>query len=66
MTDAISDAERGAYGAEPIFAVLQVAPSGYCQRRAVRADATKQSPRVQRDVDLLEQIRAAFRDHHEV
>ena len=37
------------YGGEPICAVLQVAPSGYYQRRAVRADSTEQSPRVRRD-----------------
>ena len=46
MIDAFIDAERGVYGVEPICAVLQVAPSGYYQRRAVRADATRQSPRV--------------------
>ena len=66
MIDAFIDAERGVYGVEPICAVLQVAPSGYCQRRAVRADATRQSPRVPRDAALLAQIRAVFRDHHEV
>ncbi|MFN8801534.1 MAG: IS3 family transposase [Gemmatimonas sp.] len=66
VIDAFIDAERGVYGVEPICAVLQVAPSGYCQRRAVRADATRPSPRVQRDAALLEQIRAVFRDHHEV
>jgi len=66
VIDAFIDAERGVYGVEPICAVLQVAPSGYYQRRAVRADATRQSPRVQRDAELLEKIRAVFRDHHEV
>jgi transposase InsO family protein len=66
VIDAFIDAERGVYGVEPICAVLQVAPSGYCQRRAVRADATRQSPRVPRDAALLAQIRAVFRDHHEV
>ena len=66
MIDAFIDAERSVYGVEPICAVLQVAPAGCYQRRPVRADPTKQSPRVRRDAALLEQIRAVFRDHHEV
>jgi transposase InsO family protein len=66
VIDAFIDAERGVYGVEPICAVLQVAPAGYSQRRAVRADATRQSPRGQRDAELLEKIRAVCRDHHEV
>lgn len=66
MIDAFIDAERAVYGGEPICTVLQVAPSGYFQRRATRANATRQSPRMQRDAALVEQILAVFRDQHEV
>ncbi len=66
MVDAFIDAERGVYGVEPICAVLQVAPAGNYQRRAVRAEPSRQSRRAQRDAVLLEQIRTVFRDHHEV
>jgi putative transposase len=66
VIDAFIDAARGGYGVEPICAVLQVAPAGYYQRRAVRAEPSRQSRRAQRDAVLLEKIRTVFRDHHEV
>jgi transposase InsO family protein len=47
------DAHRDAHGVEPIFAVLQIAPSAYRRHAARRRDQTLLSLRAQRDVALM-------------
>ena len=54
---AFVDGHRGAYGVEPICRVLPIAPSTYHARVARRANPAKASPRVRRDLALMERIR---------
>ena len=63
---AFVDAHRAAYGGEPICAVLQIAPSGYCRHPQHQLDATRRSAGSQRDDALLETIQRVFTQHHEV
>lgn len=54
---AFIDDHRGAYGVEPICRVLPIAPSTYHAHVARRADPAKVSPRIRRDLLLMESIR---------
>jgi putative transposase len=63
---AFIDDHRGAYGVEPICGVLPIAPSTYHAHAVQRADPTKASPRAQRDVTLMAQIRRVHEGNFEV
>ena len=63
---AFIDARREEYGVEPICAVLPIAPSTYYLHKQCAADATRRSPRAQRDVVLCDDIRRVWTTHQEV
>lgn len=63
---AFIDAHRQAYGVEPICAVLPIAPSTYYLHKQCAADATRRSPRAQRDEALGGDIRRVWTTHQEV
>jgi transposase InsO family protein len=63
---AFIDAHRGAYGVEPICAVLPIAPSLYYERKARERDPARQPARARRDADLVEHIARVWREHREV
>jgi len=63
---AFIDAHRGAYGVEPICAVLPIAPSGYYEHRARARDPEGQPARARRDACLAEHIGRVWRAHREV
>ena len=63
---AFIDAHRGAYGVEPICAVLPIAPSVYYERQARIRDPQRQPARVRRDATLREHIARVWREHREV
>ena len=65
MTSFIDD-HRAAYGVELICKVLQVAPSGYYARLAVRADPAKASVRQQSDAKLRPKIQKVWDDNWQV
>jgi transposase InsO family protein len=60
------DAEREAYGVEPICRVLGIAPSAYYLHRQRLADATRQSARAQRDAVLHDTIATIYHANHAV
>jgi len=63
---AFIDDHRGAYGVEPICAVLPIAPSTYYEYKARQADPSRLPPRAQRDIDLRAKIRQVFEDNFSV
>lgn len=63
---AFIDAHRGAYGVEPICAVLPIASSVYYEHQARRRDPARQPPRVRRDTGLCVHIARVWREHREV
>jgi len=63
---AFIDAHRGAYGVEPICAVLPIAPSVYYEHRARARDPEGQPARARRDACLAEHIGRVWRAHREV
>ena len=63
---AFIDAHRGAYGVEPVCAVLPIAPSGYYEHRARARDPERQPARARRDAALSAQIRRVWQEHREV
>jgi transposase InsO family protein len=63
---AFIDAHREEYGVEPICAVLPIAPSTYYLHKQCAADATRRSPRAQRDAVLCDDIRRVWTTHQEV
>jgi transposase InsO family protein len=63
---AFIDAHRGAYGVEPICAVLPIASSVYYEHQARRRDPARQPPRVRRDTGLGVHIARVWREHREV
>jgi len=63
---AFIDAEREAYGVEPICAVLPIAPSTYHLHKLQRAQPERRCVRAQRDEVLRERIRQVWRDNFEV
>ena len=60
---AFIDDHRAAHGVESICKVLQVAPSGYYARLAVRADPAKGSVRQQTDARLRPKIQKVWDDN---
>lgn len=66
MMVAFLDAHRGAYGVEPICAVLPIAPSTYYEAKARERDATRLPARTQRDAVLREDIKRVWRANHRV
>src|SRR5262245_45680445 len=60
------DQHRATYGVEPICAVLPIAPSTYCLRRAQQQDATKRSARARRDDELRAAIQRIWNEHEQV
>ncbi len=60
------DAHRGAYGVEPICAVVPIAPSSYYEHKARQADPTRVPARAQRDAVLREEIRRVWDENFEV
>ena len=54
------DAHRGAYGVEPICAVLPIAPSTYHQHKARQADLTRWPARARQDEALRGEIRRVW------
>jgi putative transposase len=63
---AFIDAHRGAYGVEPICAVLPIAPSVYYEHQARHRDPQRQPARARRDATLAEHIARVWREHREV
>jgi len=63
---AFIDGHRGAYGVEPICAVLPIAPSVYYEHKARERDPGRQPPRTRRDADLCHHIARVWREHREV
>lgn len=60
------DTHRGAYGVEPICAVLPIAPSTYYAQQARAADPTRQPARAQRDAALRLEITRVWRANRRV
>mgnify|MGYP001154909077 FL=1 len=53
---------RGAYGVEPICAVLEIAPSSYYEARLQARDASRRALRVQRDAVVREEVRRVWKE----
>lgn len=53
---------RGAYGVEPICAVLEIAPSSYYEARLQARDASRRALRVQRDAVVREEVRRVWNE----
>ncbi|HTK48261.1 MAG TPA: IS3 family transposase [Gemmatimonadaceae bacterium] len=63
---AFIDAHRGAYGVEPICAMLPIAPSTYYEAKAREADPTRRPARAQRDAALRPEIDRVWRANRRV
>jgi len=63
---AFIDQHRDTYGVEPICAVLPIAPSTYCLRKAQQQDADTRSARAKRDDELRDDIRRVWTENQEV
>jgi putative transposase len=63
---AFIDDHRGAYGVEPICAVVPIAPSTYYEHKARQADATRMPARAQRDAVLGDEIRRVWQENFAV
>ena len=63
---AFIDAQRGAYGVEPICRVLEIAPSGYYTYRARQGDPTRRPARAQRDDVLRVEVERVWDDNRRV
>ena len=63
---AFIDDHRAVHGVEPICRVMQIAPSGYYARLAVRADPAKGSLRQQTDAELHPKIQKVWDDNWRV
>ena len=57
------DEHRGAYGVEPICAVVPIAPSTYHEQKARRADPGRLPPRIRRDQILRGQIHRVWHEN---
>jgi transposase InsO family protein len=57
---AFLDDHRGAYGVEPICAVLPIGPSTYYEQKARQADPTRQPARAQRDARLRPEVQRVW------
>ena len=60
------DAERAAYGVEPICRVLPIAPSTYSEVKAREADRSRWPARAGRDARLREHIRRVWEENFRV
>ena len=60
------DAHRGAYGVEPICAVLPIAPSLYYELKAREGEPARQPARARRDAALSEHVGRVWRENREV
>ena len=60
------DEHRAAHGVEPICKVLQIAPSGYRRRAALRRDPERRCARAQRDDALRPEIERVWRSNLQV
>ncbi len=60
------DQHREVYGVEPICAVLPIAPSTYCLRKAEQRDVTLRSARARRDEELRAEIQRVWDEHEQV
>ena len=65
MTNFINE-HRQVHGVELICKVLQIAPSTYYARLAMRVDPSKLSARAKRDVILKPEIERVFKDNRKV
>jgi putative transposase len=63
---AFIDDHRAVYGVEPICNVLPIAPSTYHGHVAKRADPSRLSDRVKRDLGLKTEIERVFAENFEV
>src|SRR5207248_2002787 len=63
---AFIDAHRGAYGVEPICAVLPIAPSTYYEAKAREADPARRPARAHQDRVLREDIDRVWRANYRV
>jgi len=63
---AFIDDHRGAYGVEPICAVLPIAPSTYHTHAARRADRSRLPARAKRDASLMPEIARVFEENFQV
>jgi putative transposase len=66
MMVAFIDAQRDAYGVEPICRVLPIAPSTYFRRKSHHTDPSRRSARAKRDDELRAIIRRIWTEHHQV
>jgi putative transposase len=60
------DAYRDDHGVEPICRVLEIAPSNYHAHARRRSQPETAPPRVQRDVELMQEIRRVFDENFQV
>ena len=60
------DAYRDDHGVEPICRVLEIAPSTYHAHARRRSQPETAPPRVQRDVELMQEIRRVFDENFQV
>jgi putative transposase len=60
------DAYRDEHGVEPICRVLEIAPSSYHAHARRRSQPETAPPRVQRDVELMQEIRRVFDENFQV
>ncbi len=60
------DDHRGAYGVEPICAVVPIAPSTYYEHKVRQADPTRLPARARRDAVLRSEIRRVWQENFEV
>ena len=63
---AFIDDHRGAYGVEPIWRVLPIAPSTYHTHAARRADPPRLSRRARRDDALKPEVLRVFEENFRV
>ena len=60
------DTHRGAYGVEPICAVLPIAPSRYYEAKARERTPERRPVRTRRDEVLAVQVQRVWREHRTV
>ena len=60
------DEHRGAYGVEPICAMLPIAPSTYYEQKARQADPSRLPERARRDAGLCHEIERVWHENRRV
>lgn len=63
---AFIEEHRGTYGVEPMCDILQIAPSTYCDRRAIARDPDRACGRAKSDAALSVKIDAAWEDNRKL